>query len=138
MQDGSSVCPLKLTGVSPGTATVTVYSDVDFQGKEISVVVKSPYVEKYPDSVVPTYTAVTGVPMISSKVFDTSICYMYYYNDVDVVQSYVDYLVLNGFRYYDEQIERDTSAYYYIAPNGKMISVVLAHSWSQVWVYVSK
>ncbi|MBR3934077.1 MAG: trypsin-like peptidase domain-containing protein [Clostridia bacterium] len=138
LQDGSSVCPLKLTGVRPGTATVTVYSDVDFQGKDITVVVKNSYGQVYPGSVVPTYTSITGVPIASTKNFDTSICYIYYYHNVDVVQSYVDYLLANGFTYYNKEIDRDTSAYYYIAPNGKVISVVLAHSWNQVWIYVSK
>lgn len=140
LEEYSSVCPLTITGKQEGVATVTVYSNVDFKGKDITVYIKKPKIETYPSSCtnVPTYTAITGLKPVEYKQYDNNNLYVYDYVHINVVQKYVDYLLANGFSYYDKNEDTDSIAYYYITPEDKIISVVLAHRWNQVWIYVPR
>lgn len=141
-QNGGNICPLTITGLREGTAVVTVYSDVDFQGKTITVTVKKPQVQMYPSSSVnmPTYTSITGVGLSGSEIDENNNIYIYKYSysSIDEVQRYVDYLTANGFTYHKKSENINTSQYYYISPENQTIRIVLAQIWRQVYVIVPR
>lgn len=134
LEEYPSVLPLYITGLRAGTATVMVYSDVDFQGKCITVHVKQPAVATYPGTNIPTYTAITGVnPSMTDSDEHTTI-YIYSHYNVNTTQKYVDYLLNHGFTYLKEEKTREFSEYFYLAPSGDIIAVTLAFAFEEVWV----
>lgn len=139
LKENDSICPLYITGLREGYADITIYSDVDFKGKHIAVYVEES-IQMYKSSAVnvPTYTYVTGDQPLDFKQYERNDLYVYDYYDIDVVQSYVDYLFDCGFTYYKEEEESDLIAYYYRTPEGPLISVVLAHRWREVWIYIPR
>jgi len=137
----NTTCPLTITGKRPGNATITIYSDVDFCGKEISVHIKTPPMEFYQNSAisVPTYTAITGVPLYDYKSFSYSDCYTYNFYDTSDVINYIEYLFSIGFTYYDESKNNyDSTQYFYLSPNGRTMSITLAYKWNQIWIFIPK
>jgi len=140
LEDYEHICPLYITGKKAGIATITVYSDVDFKGVDITVYIKNPPIPTYQSSCVrvPTYTAITGTQLVNYKQYDSSDMYAYNYYSVDTVQSYVDYLLSNGFEFYNETKGDGATSYYYVTPENKLMSVVLAYRWNQVWIYIPR
>lgn len=142
LEDNDSVCTLKLTGLSAGTATVTVYSDVDFQGKDITVYVKGTQAAAaiYPGvrERVPTYTAVTGLSPIDYKVYEKSEMYAYPFYDINQVYRYIDYLQQNGFAFYEKEEDPDFATFMYTTPRDSLISIVVAYKWDEVWIYIPR
>ena len=134
--ENESVCPLRITGLRPGTETITVYSDVDFKGKYITVHITGPKIETYASSIIPTYTAVTGVRQSDYTWRGGYDIYIYDYYNISVVQSYVDYLLANGFEYYDEERSSGTIRYFYIAPDGSLFALILDPEWKQVRIMI--
>ncbi len=138
LEDNTSVCPLYIKGLKKGTTTVTVYSDVDFKGKDVIVTVKEPRVATYSGSVVPTYTAITGVQLKERKVHDTAIIYKYNYYDIDDVGNYEEYLLTHGFTY-DGKVDRgNLITFYYIPPDNQTIGVSLAPQLQEVWITIPR
>lgn len=147
LEENDSVCPLYITGLASGIATVTVYSDVDFRGVDITVRINrdnttSVSTAYYPGTSarVPTYTSVTGVQPIEFDRLDSNDVYSYSYYDIDVVQSYVDHLFSIGFEYYDEEddSELDSTIYYYESPDGHLIGIVLVRDIKEIWIYIPR
>ena len=147
LEENDSVCPLYITGLASGITTVTVYSDVDFRGVDITVRINrdnttSVSTAYYPGTSarVPTYTSVTGVQPIEFDRLDSNDVYSYSYYDIDVVQSYVDYLFSIGFEYYDEEddSELDSTIYYYESPDGHLIGIVLVRDIKEIWIYIPR
>lgn len=140
LEENNSVCPLTITGEKEGVATIIVYSDVDFNGKSITVYVKKPPVDTYPSSCtsVPTYTAITYVYPIDYSQTENGDVYIYNCYDINTFQSYVDYLLQNGFTFYKEDKNSNIISYNYYTPENKIISVALAHRWNQVWIYIPR
>ncbi len=140
LEDYEHICPLYITGKKAGIATITVYSDVDFKGVDITVYIKNPPIPTYQSSCVsvPTYTAITGTPLVDYKEYDRNDMYAYNYYSVDTVQSYVDYLLSNGFEFYDEIKGDGTTGYQYVTPENRIMLVVLAYRWNQVWIYIPR
>ncbi len=140
LEDYDMICPLTITGLKEGVATITIYSDVDFQGKTITVYVKKPRIETYPSSCtnVPTYTAITGVKLIDYEWREASDIYTYPYYNIDTVQSYVDFLLDNGFAYYKKSDSPNSTQYMYISPEGELIGITLAHRWNEVWIFIPR
>ncbi len=137
-EDYENVCPLRITGKKAGVATITIYSDVDFKGVDITVYVRKPAIPTYPSSSVsiPTYTYVTGVQPIDYQKYDNNDVYSYKYYSVDTVQSYVDYLLSNGFTFYEKEEKDGSTGYFYLTPENKMMLIVLAYRWNEVWIYI--
>lgn len=134
LKDNESVVPLKITGRNPGTAVITIYSDVDFQGKNITVTVKSPSVLTYVGTDIPTYTAITGTPLKSTNHSGNTCTYIYNYYDINVAQRYVDYLLSNGFSFYKETQGNGMHSYYYVSGSGRVVSLTLAYKWNELWI----
>ena len=114
------------------------YKDFSLNNKQFTLGIYPTTIELYPSlcAKVPTYTAITGVELIDYEQYERNILYAYDYVHIDVIQKYVDYLLENGFTYYDEKEDAAMMTYYYITPEGEMMSVVLAHRWNQVWICV--
>ena len=89
LKENDSICPLYITGLSGGYADITVYSDVDFKGKHITVYVEEQKADMYKSTAVnvPTYTYVTGDTVLDFKQYERNDLYIYDYYDIDVVQS---------------------------------------------------
>lgn len=140
LEENSSICPLTITGKKEGIATITIYSDVDFNGKTITVYVKKPHVDTYPSTSVnvPTYTAITYVYPIDYKQLENTDMYAYRYTDYNTIQAYIDYLLQNGFTYYKEYSDSVGINYYYRTPQNKLILIVLTHKWNEVWIYIPR
>lgn len=157
MGENSNLCPLKITGLSVGTATISVYSDVDFSGKEIVVNVTAPqgsgyypennnqgnnnYVEYYPSSLVavPTYTYVTGESLLAKKAYDENDMYAYSCYNSATVKKYMDFLVANGFSLYmTENVGVGSTGYFYRSPQGTLICVAVVETFNQVWIYIPR
>ncbi len=64
LEENSSICPLTITGLKKGVAVVTIYSDVDFKGKDVVVYVNEPKIANYPGTSIPDYTSVTGMSLV--------------------------------------------------------------------------
>ena len=137
-EDYENVCPLRITGKKAGVATITIYSDVDFKGVDITVYVRKPAIPTYPSSSVsiPTYTYVTGVQPIDYQEYDNNDVYSYKYYSVDTVQSYVNYLLSNGFTFYEKEEKDGSTGYFYLTPENKILLIVLAYRWDEVWIYI--
>lgn len=134
----ANVCTLKIAGIKAGVATITVYSDVDFKGVDITVYVKQPPIPAYPSYTVnvPSYTALTGVQLKDYKILDYNEVYIYNCYSVDTVQTYVDFLLANGFTYYEDYTGSGTRTYHYLTPENKLIAITLAYKWDEVWIYL--
>lgn len=132
------ICPLTITGLREGVATITIYSDVDFQGKDITVYIKKPSIEVYPSSsvIVPTYTAITGVQAINYKQGEKGCMYIYPCYNINEVESYSEFLLNNGFVYYDERREINSTSYSYLTPEYGLINVTLSYLWNEVWIII--
>ena len=130
---------MNIKALREGTAIITVYSDVDFKGKEITVHIKRPTVnydlppitlmDVYPEfDKVPTYTAVTGTPLISHVVRNNVVAYGYVY-DENSFQLYTNFLLQNGYTYFGRYESSEMIMYYYRTPNGNYVCVApLKHS----------
>ncbi len=141
LEDYTSICPLNITAANPGTAIITIYSDVDFNGVNITVNIKPQPVSYYPSSsvYVPDYTSVTGMPLIEYKQYDTNTLYVYSYYNIKPVQSYVDYLLSIGFTFYEKTEDDGISSYYYTTPdNNKLVAVDIAYKWNQLWIFIPR
>ncbi len=138
LEDYPSVCPLVITGLKAGTATVTIYSDVDFQGKTVTVRVKNPPIRNYPNSDIPDYTAVTGVPLKGLNEWMNSVGYIYSDYHVNAASTYVNYLLENGFSYYATTSEGGIPSYYYVSPGNQLVSVSLAADVNEVWIIIAR
>lgn len=143
--DYPSVCSLKITGKASGTEVVTVYSDVDFVGKDIVVNVKKPSIETYLSSSVtlPTFDSVTGCRLID--VYDQDSAYSYIYNctSSDLVSQYITYLIAIGFTHYEHSISEIDStivSFDLITPDGRhLIRIASAiRKYGEVWIHVPK
>ncbi|MBO5733385.1 MAG: trypsin-like peptidase domain-containing protein [Clostridia bacterium] len=132
------IIPLTITGLREGVATVTIYSDVDFKGKDITVYIKKPAIETYPGTDIPTYTAVTGVRLTDYKQMQNSDLYIYYFYDTQTPQKYLDYLNNNGFVYDGNETGDVGTQFFYISPNGEFFSFVAAFKYNEIWIYVPK
>jgi len=140
LENNSSIIPLTITGLNEGVARITIYSDVDFKGKDILVSITKPAIEFYPSSYItlPTYTSITGEKLIDYEEYEIHDLYVYNYYDVDTVQSYVDFLLDCGFTFEKETKEKDFIQYFYLSPDGRGFSLALAHRWNQVWIFVPR
>ena len=137
-EDNTSICTLKVTAEKAGNTVITIYSDVDFKGKDILVNIKRPSVVTYSGTDIPTYTAITGTQSCKYDEYDNTYCYSYNYWDINVVQSYVDYLLSNGFEYYKEEEKDFGTNYYYYTPSGDLMFLCLAWKYKQVWIYIPR
>jgi len=143
LEDYDHICPLNITGLREGVATITVYSDVDFKGRDITVYIRKPAIETYPDTDIPTYTAVTGVgqldyiymPKSGSTYYDCH-CYKYSYYDKQAPQIYLDYLTNNGFIYEGEQVHDDGIQFFYKSSNGRQFDFGVSYKYNEVRVLV--
>ncbi len=136
--ENNSYCTLTITGLKEGIATVTVYSDVDFKGKDITVKVTNPYVYVYSGTDIPTYTSITGMPLIKRDELNYNYVYSYRYDDISIPQKYVDYLLDNGYTFYRETKDDGVNTYSYITPHNERILVSIAFKWNEVWIYIPK
>ena len=132
------IIPLTITGIREGVATVTVYSDVDFKGKDITVYIKKPAVETYHGTDVPTYTAITGVRLADYDQLTYNDCYIYYFYETETPQRYLDYLDYNGFVFDKKKSYDYGTAFYYISPKGEYFSFVAAFEYNQIWIMVDR
>jgi len=140
LEEDDAICPLYITGLNAGEAIVTVYSDVDFKGKDVLIRVNYPPIEFYPSSVtnVPTYTSITGINLIRCNEYERNNIYSYNYYDVEDVINYFEFLTANGFERYDTVINEEELQYYYLTPENKLISVSIQYKWNEVWILVPK
>lgn len=140
LKDYNNVCPLTITALREGVATITIYSDVDFKGQDITVYIKKPHIETYPGTDIPTYTAVTGVQLFDCTYLPDSRrdCYIYNYNALQTPQSYLNYLDNNGFIYDDERRTDYATQLFYLSPNGEYFSFAYAFKYNQIWIYVDR
>ncbi len=136
LEDAPSVCPLVITGLKAGTATVTVFSDVDFKGKTITITVKEKPVKCYAGSDVPDYTDITGVPLQRTSFGEDSTAYRYKDDDINAASTYVNYLLEHGFSFYASDGYGGIPTYYYTTPSNKMVAVCLAADYGEVWIMV--
>lgn len=136
--NNNSYCPLTIYGLKPGVATVTVYSDVDFKGKDITVKVINPTVQVYQGSNIPTYTSITGMRLLDRQELNYNYVYSYYYDDISVPQRYVDYLIGNGYKFLEETHDDGTNTYSYLTPDNTVMLVSIAYNWDEVWIYIPK
>lgn len=138
LEDYESICYLKITGLKVGIAKVTISSDVDFKGVDITVHVKKPKYELYPSlcTKVPTYTSITGIKCTESERVESFSVYTYNYYGIDDVQRYVDYLLDNGFELYDKEILKDEARYYYATPDNNLIGIMIDYKWEEVYLYI--
>lgn len=136
-----NICSLRITGIKEGTAVVTVYSDVDFQGKNITIYVKKPQIDYYPSDYirVPTYTSVTGVNAIDYRQNGSTDSYTYPLNNAEALIEYVEFLMDSGFTYYkEERGDYGTIQYFYLSPEKKVLSLVPDYRWNEVRIYISR
>ena len=138
LKENNSVCTLNVTAKEAGTATITIYSDVDFKGKEIIVYIKNQPVQTYFGTTIPTYTYVTDIPVIDTKTYDNSYLYIYDYYSITPVQNYMNFLTQRGFKYYDSTNSDGTTSYYYITPQDDLINIAIAYKWNEVWIYIPR
>jgi len=141
LEDYTSICPLNIKALNPGTAVITVYSDVDFRGIDITVNIKPQPVSYYPSSCVyvPDYTSITGIPLTGIKQYEKNDMYIYGYYDIGTVQKYIDYLLYSGFSLYKSNTESDIASYYYLTPDKRdMIAVDIAYNWNEVWIQIPR
>ena len=136
--NNNSYCPLTIRGLKAGVATVTVYSDVDFKGRDITVRVTNPSVSVYQGTNIPTYTAVTGMRLLNREELSYNDVYSYYYSDISVPQKYVDYLISNGYKFLEEQHSDGANTYSYLTPDNEVMLVSIAYNWDEVWIYIPK
>ena len=100
LEEDDSVCPLFINAESAGMATITVYSDVDFIGKEITVYVTNPQIETYYGTNVPSFQAYSGLYHSYDEESGT-----YIYDYTDDVYNYMKFLLSEGFEYVDYSVE---------------------------------
>ncbi|MBE7060071.1 MAG: trypsin-like serine protease [Ruminococcaceae bacterium] len=137
-EDNTSICTLKVTAEKAGNTVITIYSDVDFKGKDILVNIKRPSVVTYSGTNIPTYTAITGTQSCDYKEYENTYCYSYNYWDINTVQSYVDYLLSNGFEFYKDEEQDFGTNYYYYTPSNDLLLICLAWKYKQVWIYIPR
>ncbi len=140
LEKDNNICSLTIMAKNPGTATITIYSDVDFRGVDVTVRIHGSQIETYPSSrtKIPTYTAITGVQPLGRRELESSTVYVYQYYSVNTVQSYVDYLLDHGFAYYDEAEEDGYILYQYITPEGRSMAIALVYKTNQAWIFVPR
>ena len=139
LEDYSSVCPLTIIAKKEGIATITVYSDVDFKGKDITVYIKRrTAAQTYPGTNIPTYTYVTGTPLNSTNTYGAYNLYTYEYDNINHLLDYNDYLISNGFNLYDKTYKDNSTIYYYVLPQDNLMRVEISYASDQVWVYIPK
>lgn len=138
LEDYDHICPLNITGLREGVATVTVYSDVDFKGRDITVYIRKPAIETYPDTDIPTYTAVTGMGLVRYRYLSDSAsdCYTYNYYEAPTAEKYLDYLESNGFVFTSQIVHDFGIQYFYLSPNGVRLSFVVASFYNEIWIYI--
>ena len=136
--EDDNVCPLKITAVGKGVAKVTVYSDVDFKGKDIFVYVENSEIGIYPSSMtsVPTYTSVTGVELINIYQGDEYTTYEYDFTDLDDVIRYAEFLDNLGFTEYDSDEDEYSFTVYCLTPESHIISLSVVYEWNEVWITI--
>ncbi len=146
VDEQNSVCKLKITGLREGTATVKIYTSLDFVGKNITVNVTSSkngntQSDEYYNSSkvnVPTFTAITGVKLIEHKKFEEDDAYTYKYQSISQVKKYMEALLQRGYRLYGEEQMESCKAYYYMSPQREIICIAVADRLSEVWIYVPR
>ena len=150
--EDDNVCILTLSAVSTGVAKVTVYSDVDFEGKDIVVSVKGWKEGNYPSlyANIPTFTSVTGVELydiyFSDELeidesdefdeFDSFVAYVYEVSDSSLMDKYVKFLENKGFTLYDTAEGEDSSGYCYMSPGGNLVAVAVSPEIDMLFVLV--
>ena len=137
LEDYPSVCTLNIKALREGTAIITVYSDVDFNGKEITVHIKRPAVATYMYSSVPTYTAITGRQLYDYKKMDVSDAYSYDFYP-DEVERYIEYLENTGYKFYKKYEEPDFVSFYFSTPDSKMLCVSVNYKYSTVAILIPR
>ncbi len=145
LKENESVCNLKITGLREGVATVTVFSNVDFKGVDITVHVtpaKNGYYasEYYPSSKVsvPTYTSVTGDKSTGFKQYEENDLYIYRYYSSDPILKYIEVLMTSGCKLYTTEKDNEATAFYYITPQNRMICIAVSAIYSEVWIYIPR
>ena len=137
--DDPNVCSLYIEGLRPGTATISVYSDVDFQGIDLTVRVRgSSYIATYPGTNIPTYTALTGVNPYKVETFDEGVMYYYDHYDATAAQEYIDKLISLGFYLFDSEKTKEYVQYFYASPAGDFMSFSLVFAERETWIIVPK
>lgn len=137
-EDYENVCPLTITALREGTATITIYSDVDFKGRDIIVYIKKPVIATYYGTDVPTYTAITGVQLADYEQYTYNDCYTYYFYDTQTPQRYLDYLDYNGFIYDGKETYDYGTTFNYISPRGEYFRFTAAFKYNQIWIFVGR
>ncbi len=139
LESDPTVCPLYITGEEIGTDLVKIYSDVDYNGIDISITVEKGKYEYYNTIDIPTYTSVTGVKAYEEIVSDSSIAYAYTYNDIEEIKKYLSLIIDEGYAYLeDAESDEDGLAYYFLDRNDKLMGLFLPYEWDEVWIYVPK
>lgn len=137
--DDPNVCSLYIEGLRSGTATITVYSDVDFQGVDITVRVKGASVSTYPGTNIPTYTSVTGIKLLDIIDDDDNFClYIYKFYDPKEVLSYGLYLEKLGFKYLGEEDLEGAPTFLYETPDGSEMAIIVAFDLGEVGIFVEE
>ncbi len=139
--DDPNVCSLFVEGLRAGTATITVYSDVDFKGIDITVRVKgasgpSTSYSYYPGTYIPTYTSITGVNPYEVETFEEGVMYYYDHYDVAAAKKYVDSLLNLDFYLVNSKETKDYVQYFYASPRGDFMSFSLVFSERETWIIV--
>jgi len=138
LEDYNNICPLTITALREGVATITIYSDVDFKGQDITVYITKPRVETYPGTDVPTYTAVTGVHLADYEQKTIHDSYTYYFYDTQTPQRYLDYLESNGFIYIKQDEYNFGTQFYYKSPNSALVGICVAFDYNEIWINVPR
>ncbi len=137
LEEAPNVCTLKITAKQPGITAVNVYSDVDFEGMDITVNIKNPTISTYPGFVdVPTFTSVTGVEASDIKENEDGYTYTYKCYKADKVVEYTSFLYNNGFLLYSEGEEEYGYRYAFITPGNRLVTIFWANRHHEVLVTV--
>lgn len=140
-EDDPNVCSLYVEGLKAGTATITVYSDVDFKGVDITVRVtkNTASVSTYPGTNIPTYTSVTGVKLLDIIDNGDGLClYIYKIHDSEEVLTYGLYLEKLGFYYLGEEDLEGSPSFLYRAPDGSELAIIVALHLGEVGIFVEE
>ncbi len=137
LEEAPNVCTLKITAKQPGITAVNIYSDVDFEGMDITVNIKNPTISTYPGFVdVPTFTSVTGVEASDIKENEDGYTYTYKCYNADKVIEYTSFLYDNGFLLYSEGEEEYGYRYAFITPGNRLVTIFWANRHHEVLVTV--
>ncbi len=148
LDEEQTLCNLKITGISPGMATVKIYTSLDFTGKDITVVVTSPQSEGalsqgvyYTSSkvAVPTFTSVTGIVLSDYEQYEERDLYIYKCQNSKQIKDYIETLKSSGLILYGEGTPEEVGkAYYFVTPQKDIVAVIIAEYYGEIWIYVPR